>query len=301
MLVDGFPSQSDGFDSRSPLHSPNAIFKAEFGGIGDLSPNLSTQHSKLHHAKSRKILRVRAQGRPIWLAHRVASRPLMAGPTAARLARLDQSATLPASHAPGARPCWSLGHIIVWCRSVRMCSPFACFAVSSLLLILATSASAQPNTRPECANFNPYTQTREQIEACVGPGHWNDSGFSPYNPSGQPLFEPIKVQAWANVLIGIPGVDNDYGAYLTLENDTEANTAQVIVRGASGVIQRFFFLSPDQRIAERLNDWPELHGQLPIGVSVRVRWMKEGNAGVSMHRARDFGSMVQAVEGSGTK
>lgn len=170
------------------------------------------------------------------------------------------------------------------------------------LLLSSAPALAQPNDRPECAHFNPYTQTRAEVEACVGPGTWNDTGFSPYNVSGQPLFTPVKVQAWANVLVGLPGLENDYGTYLTLENDTEANTALVIIRGAAGgVIQRLFFMTPDQRIAERLNDWPEIQGQLPIGVSVRVRWMKEGNAGVAMHRARDYGSMVQAVEGGGTK
>lgn len=192
-------------------------------------------------------------------------------------------------------------------RSVRMYR-FACRVVLASLILSSAHASAQPfsassttpnGTNPACTGFDPYTWTRAQIETCL-PGSWPVNGFSPYNGLGQPLFEPVKVQAWANVLVGAPGLENDYYAFLTLENDTEANVAHVIIRGgANGVIQRMIFLDPDQRIVEQLNSWPELAGQLPIGISVRVRWMKEGNAGVAMHRARDFGSMVQAVEGGG--
>jgi hypothetical protein len=176
-------------------------------------------------------------------------------------------------------------------------------------LLSSVDVAAQPfdistaphSHKPECVGFNAYTWTREQIEACI-PGSWPvDSGFNPYNPSNQPIFTPTKVQAFANVLAGLPGLENDYWAFLTLENDTEANTAHVIVRGGVQEIHRFVQLAPGARKVEQLNAWPELAHQLPIGVSVRVRWMKEGNAGVAMHRARDFGSMVQAVEGGGTK
>jgi hypothetical protein len=178
-------------------------------------------------------------------------------------------------------------------------------------LILSSSvAGAQPfgaapltphGPNPACAGFDPYKWTRAQIEACQ-PGGWTTPGFNPYNSLGQPLFQPVKVQAWANVLVGLPGLDNDYNAFLTLENDTEDNAAHIIIRGgANGVIQRMIHMRPDERVVERLNEWPELAGQFPIGISVRVRWLKEGNAGIAMHRMRDFGSMVQAVEGGGTK
>lgn len=177
---------------------------------------------------------------------------------------------------------------------------FAGLVLSSMPAV-AQSFSVSSAITPECIGFDPYRWTRAQIEGCL-PGSWPIPGFSPYNGFGQPLFEPVKVQAWANVLVGVPGLENDYGAYLTLENDTEANIAHVIIRGAAqGPIQRMIPMQPDQRIAERLNDWAELNGQLPIGISVRVRWLKEGNAGIAMHRARDYGSMVQAVEGGGTK
>lgn len=178
-------------------------------------------------------------------------------------------------------------------------------------LILSSSvAGAQPfgaapltphGPNPACAGFDPYKWTRAQIEACQ-PGGWPIPGYSPYNGLGEPLlFTPFKVQAFANVLVGLPGLDNDYNAFLTLENDVEANVAHIIIRGGTSVIQRAISMQPDQRIVERLNEWPELEGQFPIGVSVRVRWLKEGNAGVAMHRMRDYGSMVQAVEGGGTK
>lgn len=295
MFVDGFPSQSDGFDSRSPLQ----YFSGVFGHFRPKSPQHPSIDSLAESGQFRPRLACLSWK---WLAHRLASLPVVAGPLALRLARLVGSATLPASHAPGARPRWSLGHFVSL-RSVRMCSTLACHLTVFALALLTTPVPSSAQGLPHCPTFDPYRMTRAEVEACLGrPVPWGDDRpLNPYNSYGQPLFTPVKVQAWANVLVGLPGLENDYGAYLTLENDTEANTAQVIVRGASGVIQRFVFLAPDQRIVERLNDWPELAGQLPIGVSVRVRWMKEGNAGIAMHRARDFGSMVQAVEGGGTK
>lgn len=172
--------------------------------------------------------------------------------------------------------------------------------VGVLVLVVGLRAPLLAQS-PACVGFDPYRWTRAQIEACL-PGSWPIPGFSPYNRAGEPLFDAVKVQPFANVIVGVPGLDLDFHAFLTLENDYEPNVAQVIVRGgANGVIQRFIHLQPNERIAERLNEWPELAGQLPIGVSVRVRWLKEGNAGVAMHRARDLGMMVQAVEGGGAK
>jgi hypothetical protein len=65
MPVDGFPSQSDGFDSRSPLHLNTGVF-------GQFRPNLSANHTKSHRAKSRTNPQDRAQCHPIWLAPRLA-------------------------------------------------------------------------------------------------------------------------------------------------------------------------------------------------------------------------------------
>jgi hypothetical protein len=161
--------------------------------------------------------------------------------------------------------------------------------------------SAQGFSKPECVGFNPYKWSQVQIEACVGPVNWGHD-LNPYNPYGQPVFVPVKTQAFANVLVGMPGLDNDYDAYLSLENDTEFNWVQVIIRREIGAeIQAGWALTPGQRKVVKLNELTELAGALPLGVSVRVKWMKEGNAGVAMHRARDFGSMVQAVEGGGAK
>jgi hypothetical protein len=188
-------------------------------------------------------------------------------------------------------------------RSVRM-------NVSRLVCLVACVASApafaQDLSRPACAHFNPYQMTDAQIAACVGPvsGPHSLPVTNPQVTGNDPDWRgtPVKVQAWANVLVGLPGLENDYDAYLTLENDTEVNVAVVIVRGAAGgTITRLVRLKPEQRLVTKLNEWSELAGQLPIGLSVRVRWMKDGNAGIAMHRARDFGSMVQAVEGGGAK
>ncbi len=278
MSGDGFPSQSDGFDSRSPLQ----YFSGVFGHFRPIPPH---SNRKTTRAKSRTNTPDRAQGQPIrlaqwlasvseWMAHVRAPFMFCSVSPIPSLVCLQDHAPVPAI--PWVTRCYRSGVF-------RMA--FARLAVACLFVVSASSfALAQSYPPPAPGAQDPPCVPYNGLNLPVCPPG-QQPACSLYTtlclhfPMGT---EQIYEIDFANAFLGVQGLELIYVSLKNKSDMADVVVVEVTLTGAPPV-RKAYTLGPQERPEPiRLNDWPEL-AEVKGGISIVVRSDRPTAVSVAMH------------------
>jgi hypothetical protein len=315
MSADGFPSQSDGFDSRSPLHFFSGVFRRISLAFTHFPPFDALANSGLNWP-------VMAVRRSIWLASRLALVRRWLAPAREISQRLVLSATLDPTPAPGAASV-PLGHLATLVRSVRMnVSRVVRLFLVVFVLVLGHAVASSAQHDPDCDGpLIPYNQggNPDLVQRCTDrrpyvpvapPGGcvkpYADASVLLCEPGAPAALAPSRVElrplldyamrsTIAQAALGHPGRELAYVNMQNLDDTEQAVVVEYAIQGRPGVIVHTYTLAPKTTRGVGLHGDPLFAGR--PNVSVTAYFMGAGTMDLTWLRDGDF---IETASKAGT-